>query len=284
VTLPATYRDPKRWLWLISALFPALTLLNLLRFGAEGQTLWLYLTSLVMYGVLPVLDLLLAEDARNPPDRSVAELDADTWYRFLVALFVPFQFLLLVLGVQLAVQHSGQPWVWLGLILSVGGINGVAINTAHELGHKHPKWERWLARVALAPVAYGHFYVEHNRGHHRRVATFEDPASSRLGESFWVFLPRTVLGSVRSAWGLEASRLAGRGLSAWHWRNECLQAWLMTAVLYGALAGFFGAWALLFLILQAGYGFSLLEVVNYVEHYGLKRGLDANGRLDVKLQ
>ncbi|MGL1489040.1 fatty acid desaturase, partial [Vibrio parahaemolyticus] len=92
---------------------------------------------------------------------------------------------------------------FIGLVLTVGGINGVAINTAHELGHKHAAWERWLARLVLAPVAYGHFFVEHNRGHHRRVATPEDPASARLGESFWAFLPRTVLGGLRSAWQLE---------------------------------------------------------------------------------
>ncbi|RTL32519.1 MAG: alkane 1-monooxygenase, partial [Rhodocyclaceae bacterium] len=77
--------------------------------------------------------------------------------------------------------HGGLGWAgFIGLVLTVGGINGVAINTAHELGHKHAAWERWLSRVVLAPVAYGHFFVEHNRGHHRRVATPEDPASASL--------------------------------------------------------------------------------------------------------
>jgi alkane 1-monooxygenase len=110
------------------------------------------------------------------------------------------------------------------------------------------------------------------------VATFDDPASSRLGESFWAFLPRTVIGSLQSAWHLERGRLAGRGLGAWHWRNECLQAWSMTVALFAALTAAFGPWALLFLCLQAVYGFSLLEVVNYLEHYGLKRGAGADGK------
>ena len=86
----------------------------------------------------------------------------------------------------------------------MGVVGGIAINTAHELGHKRASSERWLSRVALAQTGYGHFFIEHNRGHHVRVATPEDPASSRLGESFWAFLPRTVAGSLRSAWGIEA--------------------------------------------------------------------------------
>ena len=78
-------------------------------------------------------------------------------------------------------------------------VGGIAINTAHELGHKRKSYERWLSKVALAQTGYGHFFIEHNRGHHVRVATPEDPASSRLGESFWEFLPRTVAGSLTSA-------------------------------------------------------------------------------------
>ncbi|MCM3378067.1 fatty acid desaturase, partial [Bacillus licheniformis] len=84
----------------------------------------------------------------------------------------------------------------LGFALSLGAATGISINTAHELGHKTDRFERWLAKITLAPVAYGHFYVEHNRGHHVRVATAEDPASARYGESFWAFLPRTVTGSI----------------------------------------------------------------------------------------
>ncbi len=79
-----------------------------------------------------------------------------------------------------------------GLALSIGMIAGIGINTAHELGHKKEQHERWLAKIALAQSFYGHFYIEHNRGHHVRVATPEDPASSRVGESLYAFLPRTV--------------------------------------------------------------------------------------------
>jgi alkane 1-monooxygenase len=276
----APYRDPKRWLWLLSALFPLAVVGNLLRFERQDQLAWLFVTPLFVYGVIPLLDRLIRPDAHNPPEDRLAQLEADPWYRNLVLLFVPLYYGLLVLGCALAVQHAGEPWVWLGLVLSVGAIGGASINAAHELGHKLPAWERWISRVALAPVLYGHFYVEHNRGHHRRVATFDDPASSRLGESFWAFLPRTVWGSLQSAWHLERARLAGHGLPALHWRNENLQAWAMSLLLFGALTAVFGPWALLFLLLQAVYGFSLLEVVNYLEHYGLKRATGPDGRVE----
>src|SRR5699024_4503814 len=132
--------------------------------------------------------------------------------------------------------------------------SGISINTAHELGHKKTQLERWLAMIALAPVAYGHFYVEHNKGHHRRVATPEDPASARMGESFWRFLPRTVIGSVRSAWGIAAQRLVRTGDSVWSLHNEILQAWGMTVVLWAALMLAFGVELLPFLLLQAVLG------------------------------
>jgi alkane 1-monooxygenase len=272
------YRDPKRYAWLLSAFFPLLVLGNLWRFHEQGALVWLFVTPLFVYGAIPLLDALLGPDTRNPPEGAVAGLEAEVWYRVLTALFVPLYLVAVVAGSWLASQHPGQPVLWLGLVLTVGALSGGAINAAHELGHKLPAWERWLARVALAPVAYGHFYIEHNRGHHRRVATFEDPASSRLGESFWAFLPRTVWGSAVSAWQLERARLAGRQRPAWHWRNQCLQGWGLTVLVFGGLAVAFGPWALLFLVLQAVYGFSLLEVVNYLEHYGLKRDTGPDGK------
>jgi alkane 1-monooxygenase len=140
--------------------------------------------------------------------------------------------------------------------------------------------ERWLSKIALAPTGYGHFYVEHNRGHHTRVATPEDPASSRLGESFWAFWPRTVWGSLTSAVHLEWSRFRLRSRNPWTLRNDVLNAWLMTVVIFVGLLAAFG-WSVAPLLLgQAVIGFSLLEVVNYLEHYGLLRQRNAAGRYE----
>jgi alkane 1-monooxygenase len=168
----------------------------------------------------------------------------------------------------------------LGLAATVGVVAGVAINTAHELGHKRETAERRLARLALAQAGYGHFYVEHNHGHHVRVATREDPASSRLGESVWAFLPRTVLGSLRSAWHLEARRLNRRRQRTWSRHNDVLTAWALTAALYALLAVCFGPAVLPCLLFQAACGILLLETVNYLEHYGLLRERRPDGRYE----
>jgi len=167
-----------------------------------------------------------------------------------------------------------------GFALTVGTVAGVAINTAHELGHKSARVERALARVALAQSGYGHFYIEHNRGHHNRVATPEDPASSRLGESLYEFLPRTVIGSVRSAWELEIKGLRHRGRRVLGHHNGILVSWSLTVALFGTLTAVFGWKVLPFLMAQAVFGFLLLEVVNYVEHYGLLRQKTERGRYE----
>jgi len=223
------------------------------------------------FGIMPALDTLIGKDTTSPPDSVLKWLEQDRYYRWCTYAYLPLQFTSLVLACWLWSSGGLSVVEQLGLALTVGTVGGIAINTAHELGHKRASLERWLSKVALAQTGYGHFFIEHNRGHHVRVATPEDPASSRLGESFYRFLPRTVMGSLRSSWELEAERLGRSNRSPWTIRNDILNAWAMTVVLFGLLAVVFGPVVLPWLIVQAGFGFSLLEVVNYLEHYGLLR-------------
>jgi alkane 1-monooxygenase len=245
-----------------------------------GREVFWWFAPIVFYGGIAVLDFIVGTDSSNPPESSVADLEQDRYYRWCTFLYLPLQYAGLFFGAWLY-MHAGLNWAdKLGLALSVGLVNGIAIANAHELGHKKEAVERWLARIVLAPSGYGHFYVEHNRGHHVRVSTPEDPTSARLGENFWRFLPRTVIGSARSAWHLEKERLARSGKSPWTLDNDVLNAWLMTLVLFAGMMLWFGPAILLFLVVQAVYGFSLLEVVNYVEHYGLLRQKEASGRYE----
>ncbi|MGB2570744.1 alkane 1-monooxygenase [Micromonospora citrea] len=274
------WRDTRKPLWPLALLVPVLPFLGFLTWRGTGDAWAWWLTPLVVFGLIPTVDLLIGDDRRNPPDEAMARLSADGYYRWLTYLWLPAQYAALVLCCAV---FAGGELSWIGaagLVATVGVVDGIAINTAHELGHKRETAERWLSKIALAPTGYGHFHVEHNRGHHTRVATGEDPASSRLGESFWAFWPRTVVGGLRSAWRLEASRLRLRGRSPWTWRNDVLNAWAMTVVLYAVLAVAFGPGVLVFLALQAVVGFSLLEVVNYLEHYGLARQRTAAGRYE----
>ncbi|OXR43465.1 Alkane 1-monooxygenase [Nocardia cerradoensis] len=295
-TAPPQWRDRKRHLWLFGLVPPTAVLLAtglVWLFNQLGwhhaAPVWWWIGPLLVYVLLPILDRFFGPDGQNPPDEVMEQLENDRYYRYCVYAYIPFQLLSLVFACYL---WSAGDLSWLGvdgglslvskigLALSIGTMGGVGINTAHELGHKKDELERWLSKITLAQTFYGHFYIEHNRGHHVRVATPEDPASSRFGESFWTFLPRSVWGSLRSSWSLEKSRLQRMGKRPWTIHNDVLNAWLMSVVLWGALAAVFGPGVLPFLVLQAVYGFSLLETVNYLEHYGLLRQRTAAGRYE----
>ena len=180
------------------------------------------------------------------------------------------------------VERRPQRWSRaIGLALTIGVVGGIGDQHRPRARPQARQLERWLAKIALAQSGYGHFFIEHNRGHHVRVATPEDPASSRLGESFWAFLPRTVVGSLRSRLGLEKRPPRPRSASrTGRIRNDVLNAWLMTVGLFAALAIAFGPVVLPYLLIQAVVGFSLLEVVNYLEHYGLLRQKKEDGRYE----
>lgn len=280
ITMDTHWNDGKRWAWMLSPALPVLGLTAVALYYLTGYSVFLWGGPILLYGVIPLLDWAIGADTTNPPESAVAQLENDRYYRAIVFAYLPTQYLLTIVGAwMVATQNLGWGEI-AALVFTCGTINGIGINTAHELGHKTSKLERWLAKLTLAPVAYGHFFVEHNRGHHKNVATPEDPASSRMGETFWQFLPRTVVGSFRSGWNLEKDRLARRGLATWSHHNDNLQAFSLTVLLFGGLTLWLGWAALPFLVLQAAYGASLLEVVNYLEHYGLKRRKMDSGRYE----
>jgi alkane 1-monooxygenase len=226
------------------------------------------------------IQITLALSERVPAlRRSPPPTLATAWHRACVRAHVPLQ--LALMGWALA-GVATRPMGWAevaALGLAVGGISGSqGITFAHDLGHSRRRLDRALAWVLMGSVGYAHFMVEHYRGHHVRVATAADPASARRGESLWRFLPRTLAGSWRSAWALEAARLQRHGL---RWRHSVL-AWALAsqAVLACVLLWALGPKALLWWVVQAAYAVFLLETVNYVEHYGLQRRVLADGRAE----
>ncbi len=276
----ADWRDPKRYAWLLGLLVPLIPFMAWGLVEATGLGVFWFFGPMFVYGIMPALDHAIGKDSANPPDSVLKWLEQDRYYRWCTYAYIPLQFAALIAACWFWAHGHLSGVEKLGLALTIGMVGGIAINTAHELGHKRASLEKWLSKVALAQTGYGHFFIEHNRGHHVRVATPEDPASSRLGESFYRFLPRTVLGSLRSAWELESERLSRSGGSSWTLRNDIVNAWAMTAVLFGGLAAVFGVGVLPWLAIQAVYGFSLLEVVNYLEHYGLLRQRREDGRYE----
>ncbi|GAA5140833.1 fatty acid desaturase [Nocardioides marinquilinus] len=271
------WHDGKRHLWLIGLVVPSLAFVGGGLWALTDWGVWLWIGPIVILAVVPAIDLVAGLDRTNPPDDAIEALEKDRYYRWITYAFLPIQYAGFVAAMWAIADGSpfGPGELGLvdkiGLAVSIGCIGGIGINTAHELGHKREANERWLSKIALAQSFYGHFYIEHNRGHHVRVATPEDPASARLGESFYRFWPRTVVGSLRSAWRLEKRRYARRKTHPFRLGNDVLNAWLMSAVLWGALVAWLGVGVLPFLVVQAVVGLSLLEVVNFMEHYGMLR-------------
>ncbi len=272
------WQDNKRYLWMLGLAVPASALLPSQLVYWTGIPLFWWSGVLVFFVIIPIIDLIVGEDGHNPDESASEKLQNDRYYRWCTYLFLPIQFIGLIVSC----------WMWaygelgvvdkIGLAVTVGLVAGTGINAAHELGHRVEQHERWLAKIALSQTLYGHFFVEHNRGHHVRVATPEDPASARLGEGVWTFVPRsTVLGLI-SAWKLEAQRLRRKGRSVASPTNALLHTWLLSAVLFGSLLVVFGWTIAPYLLLQAVVGFVLLEMVNYVEHYALLRETNERGK------
>lgn len=279
-TLAAPYRDRKRYAWLLSVIAPLAAPAGPWLYLQTGQTVWLWAFLAFFYFGIPVLDRLFGEDRSNPPESAVPALEADSYYRYITWAVIPILWFSFIYNVIFLATHALPWYLWVLVVIVTGNILGFGLNLGHELGHKKTWLERKLALLTLALGAYGHFSVEHNRGHHRWVATPEDPASSRMGESIWRFVWREMPGAFFRAWDLEAERLQRSGKSAWNTDNEILQAGAVTALLYGTLIALFGLPMIPLLLAIAFWGAFQLTSANYIEHYGLLRKKLANGRYE----
>lgn len=274
------YQEPKRWLWSLVALFVLLPLPAMALYVYSGSAWSLLLPLSVTYLLLPVLDLFVGVDKNNPPEELISQLEQDPHYNRLLQLCIPAHVITLVASAWL-VGTQGLSWpVLLMFAVAMGIYSGSSINTAHEIGHKSTKRERFLSRVALAVTGYGHFCIEHNLGHHRDVATPADPASSRMGESIYRFALREIPGAFKRGWQEESKRLRKRGKQVWSLDNHILQSYLMTLVLQGGLVLLFGWPLIVFFLLHNMFAWFQLTSANYIEHYGLLRAKKDNGKYE----
>jgi len=256
----------------VTFLLPYIMPLGFAGAAVWGGQAWL-IVPVVAFGAVPALDVLVGADARVRDETAPRPAAFDA----ILALWVPTQLACIVTGVVLAPHWS--PLQLLGFALACGIVSGGGgITVAHELCHRKATWARAGAEVLMASVLYPWFTVEHVLGHHRNVATPVDPATSRLGESVYTFWFRSVFGGLRSAWGLEGERVHKRGIVGLRDRRLRMGLEMMLVVAVALALG--GPWGLLFAGIQAVIGVTLLEVINYVEHYGLQRQRLPTGRYE----
>ncbi|ALT00276.1 hypothetical protein AT746_01950 [Lacimicrobium alkaliphilum] len=264
------------------AYVPALLLLAAVGLSQYSANLYLgaLLPLVFLYALLPLLDYLIGLDTRNPDRAEEQQLRHSRLLRLLPVLALPVQ-LVLLFGTLIWLQGRDDLSIQALLLwaISLGVVSGInAINTAHELIHRPGRTERITGGILLSLVCYGGFKIEHIRGHHVNVATPLDNSSARLNQSVYNFVFRALRHNLYQAWLLEKQRLAHQHLPAWHWRNEVLD-WYALSLLVACSCYVLAGWTgVLFFLLQSLIAVIELEVINYIEHYGLQRARQANGR------
>jgi alkane 1-monooxygenase len=274
------YRDHKRYAWLLSLLIPTTVLIGPALMLNSGEAWMLWLPVVFFYTIVPLLDRILGEDQSNPPESAVPALDADLYYRWVTYLLAPVLWAAFIFSAWFVSRFDLPLHAMFAMVLISGSVGGFCINLGHELGHKNTQLEKWLAKIVLAPSGYGHFFIEHNRGHHRDAATPADPASSRMGESIYRFVLREMPGAWFRAWELEKSRLQKAGLPVFSLHNEIIQPALLTLALWSGLVAWLGWNVLPFLVVASFWANFQLTSANYIEHYGLLRGQRAPGKYE----
>lgn len=248
-------------------------------FLSSGFVVWLPLIYSWLF--IPLVELFTKPDESNLSAAEEELVKKNIWYDVLLYMVVPFQFFALGLFFN-EITYSPQAWNDIvGKTMAMGLLCGVmGINVGHELGHRSNKTEQFLGKLLLLSSLYMHFFIEHNKGHHKRVGTPDDPASARYGEMVYAFYFRATIFGYFSAWRIANRDARKKGYKAFSLHNEMLQFQIIQ-IAFVALVFFFFGWLTTLMFLAAAlHGILLLETVNYIEHYGLQRKQIAEGKYE----
>ena len=275
-----TYSDSKRYLWFFSFALALVTPLTVAAYFWTGSVLTVLIPTIYMYVFIPLFDLIVGEDLNNPPEEVVEAMAADPFYRILLHAAVPVFYASFFVAAWFVGTQDLPWWAIIVFAYGVGALHGDVLTIGHELGHKTNATDRFSAKLINAIIGYGHFCIEHNRGHHVWVSTPEDPASSRMGESIYQFAGRELPGTFKRGWEHERLRLSKSGRSFWSPSNEILQGYAITLTIAITCVALFGWHMVPFLVIHHFTGWFALTQANYVEHYGLLRQKLPNGRYE----
>lgn len=250
---------------------------------------WNYLAIVFAFIILPIIDQSSGLDTTNVEPERAKIISQEFYFQFVTYLWTFIQLVFLLWGFYAV--SSGKIntlYEWTGFTISFALVTGgIGITVAHELGHKKSKVERLYSKLLLMTVCYMHFYIEHNQGHHTQVATPHDPATARKNENFYAFWFRSVFMGYAHAWQLEATRLNRKELTTFHWKNRMIGFAVLPVIFclaFTMLASYMlkrPAYEIpLFFFAQSIIAFTFLELVNYVEHYGIERKAIAPNRYE----
>lgn len=255
-------------------------------FGGAAAMLnngWVVFIPLLLAWVLvPIAELFFPPDPRNLESAEEEMAKADRIYDIWLYLTLPMQYVVLFLYLRAIEQTGGEMSLNnIGRLFVMGLLCGsFGINVAHELGHRSKRYEQFFAKALLLSSLYMHFFIEHNKGHHKHVSTPEDPATARCGETVYQFWLRSMVFSWLSAWRIAANDCKKQGTSAFHWKNEMVQFQVIQLFFVTGIVLLFGWMVGLYFLGAALLGALMLETVNYIEHYGLLRKKTENGRYE----
>jgi alkane 1-monooxygenase len=254
-------------------------------FNSTG--VWVWMPLIYAWIVIPFLELFIRPDPQNMSEAEESLAKANKIYDIFLYLVVILQYAALIKFLYVVSYDEMKLVDTIGKIMVMGMLCGVfGINVGHELGHRSNVIEQTLAKMLLLTSLYMHFFIEHNKGHHKRVATPEDPSSARKGEWIYSFYFRTIIFSYLSAWEIanknvkKLVRRGGKGKPVLSLYNEMVQFTLIEIAFVAIIFVVFGWLTTIYFILAAGMGILLLETVNYIEHYGLQRKAIGDGKYE----
>lgn len=249
--------------------------------GLWLQGAWAPGSFYIAFVIIPLMELISKGSDQNLSADEETEKAGSVFFDILLYLNAPILYGALAYFFYLAAFTTLSTPELIGSIVNVGILVGtLGINVGHELGHRVKTFEQTLAKILLLPALYMHFFIEHNRGHHKNVATDDDPASARRGETVYGFWIKSISGSYWHAWQLETRRLEQAGQSFWSLHNQMLVFQVVQLVYLAIIGLLFGSLTVVYALAVALVGVLLLESVNYIEHYGLRRKILPNGRYE----
>mgnify|MGYP005729209483 FL=1 len=252
---------------------------TLLAIFSEG--IFTFATPIYAFIFIPFLEIIMKDyDTKYDEDQKKKRL-SNRIFDILLYLNIPFVFILLFFGLNKLTGNSLIIIEKVGIVSSLGILLATnAINVAHELGHRMSKTERTLSKILLIPCLYMHFYLEHNFGHHKNVATPEDPATSKFNQSVYHFWITSVFNQFINAWKIQKEILKRSEKSFISFQNDMIWYMIIQSAYLYLIFMFFGIYGLFYAVIVGIQSFLFLETINYIEHYGLVRKKLSSGRYE----